>query len=137
MSSGALAMASFMRRSSSGVTSASPRRERRSCSREFPKNTLEHMADLGAAGLLLGDAGAVEKGPALLAMPDVALLFEDANGGEDGGVGERRSTGELADEVGDGGLSAGPEEPHESELGFGQRDGALGGHRCWNVLCAV
>ena len=43
-----------------------------------------------AAGVVLGDAGAVEEGPAFLAVFDVALLLEDTDSGENGSVSERR-----------------------------------------------
>jgi hypothetical protein len=47
------------------------------------EEAMEDVAYLGAAGVVLGDAGAVEEGSALLAVLDVALLLEDADGGED------------------------------------------------------
>jgi hypothetical protein len=47
------------------------------------EEAVEEVADLGAAGVVLGDAGAVEEGAALLAVVDVAFLLQDADGGED------------------------------------------------------
>ena len=83
------------------------------------EETPHHVADFGAAGFLLGDAGAVEEGSAFLAVADVALLLEDADGGEDGVVGQRCAFGHRGDEIADGGFSALPQELHEPELGFG------------------
>ena len=55
-----------------------------------------HVTDLGAARFLLGYAGAVEEGSTFLAVADVALLLEDADGGEDGVVGQRGALGIAA-----------------------------------------
>lgn len=92
------------------------------------EEALEDVAHLGAAGLVLSDTGAVEKGSAILPVPDVALFLEDAEGGEDRGVGKRVVRGKRLNEIGDGGGAARPEQLHESELGFGERDGLLGRH---------
>lgn len=42
------------------------------------EKSLDEVTDLGAAGFALGDAGAVEEGPPLLAVGDVSLALEDA-----------------------------------------------------------
>jgi hypothetical protein len=72
------------------------------------------VAHFGAAGVVLGYAWAVEEGATLLAVFDVALLLEDTDGGEDGGVGERCVRGHCRNEVADEGFAAVPEDTHDA-----------------------
>ena len=80
------------------------------------------------AGLIAGYAGFVEEGSAVLIVFEVAFVFEDAEGGEDGGVGEGWDGGEGVEDVFDGGGTAVPEDVHEPEFGFGEGGGFFAGH---------
>ncbi len=89
------------------------------------------MTDLGAACLLLGDAGAVNEGAALLPVLHVAFLLEDTDSGEDRVIGQRFALRHGGNQIGDGGFAAAPEDLHEPELSFGQRIGFL----WWHLSC--
>ena len=89
----------------------------------------EEVANFGAAGLMLGHTGFVYEGAPLLPMIDVALLLEDSDRGEDGVVGQRFAFGHGCYQVTDGGFAAEPQDLHEPELGFGERDGLLWRHQ--------
>ena len=81
------------------------------------------------AGLIAGDAGLIEEGAAVLIVFEVAFVFEDAEGGEDGGVGEGRIGGQGVEDVLDPAGSAVPEDVHKPEFGFGESGGFFAGHR--------
>jgi hypothetical protein len=78
------------------------------------EESLHGVSDFKLAGLVLGDAGAVEIGPALLTVADIAFLFQDSNRGQHGVVGESSVRRHGCDQVSDQGFSTLPENLHES-----------------------
>ena len=120
MSSGAAELMAALRRSSSSrETSLSPNSESNNCSLELPKKRLStcltsvRLASCDHAG------GARLTEPALLAVVDVAFLFEDTDGGQDGVVGQCFTVGHGRNQVVHCRFAAAPEDLHEPEFGFG------------------
>jgi hypothetical protein len=53
------------------------------------EEAVEDVAYFRAAGVVFSDTGVVEEGPTFLTVFDIAFLFEDSDGGEHGGIGQR------------------------------------------------
>ena len=68
------------------------------------------------------DGGLVEDGAALLGMDQVTLIFQDAERGEDAGVGQGRIAGHARDNIGHGGDFLFPDHFHEPQLGIGEME---------------
>ena len=85
------------------------------------EEAVQDVTDLGAARLVLGNAGPVDEGATLLPMLDVPFLFKDANGCEHGVVGQRFAVGQVRNQISDGRFSTAPQDFHEPELGLCQR----------------
>jgi hypothetical protein len=87
----------------------------------------DEVADGGATGLVAADDGLVNEGAGFfgLGVGDVPFVFQDAERGEDGVVGESEVFGEGLVDLGDGGGASVPEDVHEPELGFGEVRGSF------------
>jgi hypothetical protein len=65
-----------------------PKKRKQELLARVSKKPLQELANLALSGVLLGDAGTIEKGPPLLPVTDITLLLEDTNGCQYGGVGK-------------------------------------------------
>src|SRR5215469_4573060 len=86
---------------------------------------LQDMTDLRPARFLFGNASRVDKRPALLPMLHISLLFKDPDCGQHRVVGQSLALGDRRDQVAYGRLPATPQDLHEPQLSFRQRDGLL------------
>src|SRR5271166_3332250 len=84
------------------------------------EEAMGQMANFGARRIRTSDQRPVNVGAAILYMAEVALLFEDADGGQHGVIRQRRFPGQGVEHLLDGRWALLPEHVHEPEFRFSQ-----------------
>ena len=87
--------------------------------RTFEK-PVQEMRDRALPGFVATDERLVRECPALFGVADVAFVFENAEGRNDGGIGQRGIHGEAFEHVCNGSGPFVPQDLHEPEFSVGE-----------------